>query len=129
MKSKVIKIFALLACVSAFVYIVMSPTKEEYARIHAAKQDIRRLDEEINEFKQKTGHFLGTEGWFLLLKNREVEENSFLNRILVRDGLPIDPWGNPYIYKYPGQKKEFDIISYGADGKAGGIGEGSDISN
>ncbi|MEJ2403692.1 MAG: type II secretion system protein GspG [Candidatus Thiodiazotropha sp.] len=124
-----IKIFALLACVLAFIYIVMSPTKEEYARIHAAKQDIRRLDDKIKEFRQTTGRFFGKEGWFSLLKNREVEENSFLNRILVRNGMPIDPWGNPYMYKYPGKTKEFDIISYGADGKAGGVGEDSDISN
>jgi general secretion pathway protein G len=51
------------------------------------------------------------------------------NTQLVRNGAPIDPWGNPYIYKYPGQKQDFDLISYGADGKTGGISDDSDISN
>ncbi len=70
-----------------------------------------------------------TEDWFSSLKKVEVEENSFLSRMLVRDGVPIDPWGNPYIFKYPGQKKEFDLVSYGADSEIGGFGEDSDISN
>jgi general secretion pathway protein G len=129
MKSKVIKILMTIACVSALIYIMISPTKEEYARMHAAKQDIRRLDEEIREYKRTTGHFVETKGWFASLKNVGVAKNSFLNRVFVHDGVPIDPWGNPYLYKYPGQKKVFDLISYGADGKIGGYGEDSDISN
>ncbi len=35
-----------------------------------------------------------------------------------------DPWGNPYVYEYPGQHTElgypYDIISYGRDGREGG---------
>ncbi len=34
--------------------------------------------------------------------------------------LPLDPWGNPYIYKFPGDHEDYDIISYGADGNPGG---------
>ena len=43
------------------------------------------------------------------------------------DGL-IDPWGQPYSYKIPGKSGEFEIISLGADGVAGGEGENADIS-
>ncbi len=129
MVNKLIKILMIVACVFALIYIMISPTKEEYARIHAAKQDIRRLDAKIKEFKQITGHFVEADSWFSALKDGLVESNYFLNRMLVRNGVPIDPWGNPYIYKYPGQKQDFDLISYGADGKAGGIGDDSDISN
>jgi general secretion pathway protein G len=39
-----------------------------------------------------------------------------------------DPWGRPFILLIPGQKNhDFDIISYGADGQAGGDGENADI--
>ena len=36
--------------------------------------------------------------------------------------VPVDPWGNPYIYKMPGSKDSttFELISWGEDGKAGG---------
>ncbi|MBN1435762.1 MAG: type II secretion system major pseudopilin GspG [Sedimentisphaerales bacterium] len=45
--------------------------------------------------------------------------------------IPKDPWGNDYIYQYPGERNErsFDIISYGADGREGGEGNDADIYN
>ncbi len=42
--------------------------------------------------------------------------------------IPLDPWGHPYEYKCPGEEgREYDIISYGADGTSGGEGENADI--
>ncbi len=41
--------------------------------------------------------------------------------------VPKDPWGNNYIYSYPGDHGDFDIISQGADGAAGGEKEDKDI--
>jgi len=39
-----------------------------------------------------------------------------------------DPWGKPYVLVVPGQKNvDFDVISYGADGKPGGEGENADV--
>ncbi|MFH1351309.1 MAG: type II secretion system major pseudopilin GspG, partial [Pseudomonadota bacterium] len=42
--------------------------------------------------------------------------------------VPMDPWGNPYIYKL-GEKGEYELISLGSDGAEGGEGEDADISN
>ncbi|HLO41043.1 MAG TPA: type II secretion system major pseudopilin GspG [Phycisphaerales bacterium] len=40
----------------------------------------------------------------------------------------VDPWGNQYILRIPGEKNvDFDIVSYGADGQPGGEGENADI--
>lgn len=41
----------------------------------------------------------------------------------------LDPWGNKFILKVPGEKNtfDFDIVSHGADGKPGGEGENADI--
>lgn len=47
----------------------------------------------------------------------------------LRKGLPDDPWGNPYVYEYPGKRGELDIFTYGADGAPGGSGENEDIGN
>jgi general secretion pathway protein G len=42
--------------------------------------------------------------------------------------IPRDPWGNEYQYKNPGENNlPFAIISFGADGKAGGEGEQADV--
>ncbi|HOJ51300.1 MAG TPA: type II secretion system major pseudopilin GspG [Syntrophales bacterium] len=43
--------------------------------------------------------------------------------------VPKDPWGNEYVYKCPGAHGEFDLSSYGADGKEGGEGVNRDINN
>lgn len=42
---------------------------------------------------------------------------------------PKDPWGRDYVYKFPGEHGPYDIMSYGADGQAGGEGENADITN
>ncbi len=44
--------------------------------------------------------------------------------------VPLDPWGNPYVYLSPGRRGEpFEIISYGSDGEPGGEGDAADISS
>lgn len=43
----------------------------------------------------------------------------------LRGDLPKDPWGNDYVYT-PGDS-DFDLMSYGADGVAGGEGDDADI--
>lgn len=47
--------------------------------------------------------------------------------------VPLDPWGNAYNYALPSATpssgRDYDVISYGADGKAGGTGVDADITN
>jgi general secretion pathway protein G len=43
--------------------------------------------------------------------------------------LEDDPWGNPYLYASPGQHGEFDLWSFGRDGKEGGQGPDADVTS
>ena len=45
----------------------------------------------------------------------------------IQGGLPNDPWGRPYIYRFPGENGEYDLLSYGADGEPGGEDQNADI--
>ena len=45
------------------------------------------------------------------------------------DKLPNDPWGNAYQFLNPGIKGEIDVLSFGADGQAGGEGKNADIGS
>jgi general secretion pathway protein G len=56
-----------------------------------------------------------------------AEEGLGAIRPYLKKELPNDPWGRPYVYRTPGQKGEFEIVSYGRDGKAGGSGDDADI--
>ena len=42
--------------------------------------------------------------------------------------VPLDPWGNPYVYRHPGQNHAYDLFSLGADGREGGEGDNAIIS-
>ena len=42
--------------------------------------------------------------------------------------VPLDPWGNPYAYTLESARK-YRIVSYGADGTAGGSGYDADIDS
>ena len=48
---------------------------------------------------------------------------------LEKKKIPPDPWGNPYVYVCPGLHGDFDLFSFGADGKEGGEGKDADINN
>lgn len=37
--------------------------------------------------------------------------------------IPKDPWGNDYVYQRSGSSDEYEILSYGEDGQAGGASE------
>jgi len=43
--------------------------------------------------------------------------------------IPADPWGNPYIYRCPGEKNAYDIISTARSGEEGGVGLDADVTN
>lgn len=41
--------------------------------------------------------------------------------------VPSDPWGHAYVYRQPGQQGEYDLLSYGRDGRPGGVDDAADI--
>ncbi|PIQ97308.1 MAG: type II secretion system protein GspG [Nitrospinae bacterium CG11_big_fil_rev_8_21_14_0_20_56_8] len=45
----------------------------------------------------------------------------------LKKNLPNDPWGNPFIYRSPGQHGDYDLYSLGADNAEGGEGNNMDI--
>ena len=56
-----------------------------------------------------------------------AEEGLVAIQPYLKKTLPNDPWGRPYVYRVPGHAGEYDVFSYGRDGKAGGTGEDADI--
>ena len=48
---------------------------------------------------------------------------------LEKGRVPVDPWGNTFVYLSPGVHGDYDIASYGADGVSGGDGKNGDINS
>lgn len=91
----------------------------------AAKAQIELIGQALDHYRLDTGSYPTTEqGLNALITNPGVEkwQGPYLKK-----GVPLDPWGKPYIYQYPGTHGDYDLYSYGRDGKPGGDGEDEDV--
>ena len=61
-----------------------------------------------------------------LVENTDSSSNWAGPYLKSKQGI-LDPWGRPYLYKMPGEDRNYDLMSYGADNKEGGDGENQDI--
>ena len=97
------------------------------SRVTAAKQQISDLQLALGSYKLDTGNFPTQEQGLAALRQQPSGVEQWHGPYLVKD-LGNDPWGHPYIYKFPGDHgDEPDIISYGADGQPGGTDLNADI--
>lgn len=102
--------------------------RPEQARRMKAKIDIRRIESTLALFKTDTGRFPTTsESLEVLVSNPGIKG---YNSDCYLDKVPLDPWGNRYLYLYPGvHSKDYDLESYGKDGEDGGTGNNADIES
>src|SRR5437879_6638943 len=87
-----------------------------------AKAQMDALEKALDQYRLDTGHYPSTELGLNALLQRPANEPKWAGPYLRRD-VPLDPWGKPYVYKSPGEKGAFDLLSYGKDGSPGGPGE------
>ncbi|MDP2167877.1 MAG: type II secretion system major pseudopilin GspG [Thermodesulfovibrionales bacterium] len=125
----VVFILSLLAAIVAPKLI----GRTDDARIAEAKVQIRNFETALKLFKLDTGFYPDTgQGLEALIEKPstgKIPGNYGEGGYLEQKKIPLDPWGNPYVYVSPGLNGDFDIISYGADGNEGGSGKDKDIAN
>ncbi len=98
------------------------------SEIKTARAQIDSLDKALDEYRLDTGHYPTTEQGLNALVVQPPNEPKWDGPYL-KKAVPNDPWGNPYVYRIPGEHGDFDLLSYGKDGQAGGAGEAADITN
>jgi len=98
------------------------------SEITTAKAQIDALEKAVDQYRLDTGHYPTTEMGLAALATRPQNEPKW-NGPYLRKDVPLDPWGKPYTYKQPGEKGDYDIVSFGKDGQPGGTGENADITN
>jgi general secretion pathway protein G len=103
------------------------------ARITQAKVQIRNFETGLKLFKLDNGFYPSTEQGLGSLVEKpvsgQIPQRYREGGYLEQKKLPLDPWGNPYIYISPGINGDYDLISYGADGREGGDGKNADINS
>ncbi|MEM9838284.1 MAG: type II secretion system major pseudopilin GspG [Pseudomonadota bacterium] len=103
----------------------------ERARVQTARTQIDRLETALQQYRLDNQSYPSQQqGLFALVEMpnglRRPERYAPGGYI---DNLPRDPWDNPFVYIYPGEFGDFDLISYGADGRPGGEGLDADIGS
>jgi general secretion pathway protein G len=86
------------------------------SEVQVAKAQIESFEKALDQYRLEKRRYPTT------------EEGLEAIRPYLRKSLPNDPWGRAYVYRAPGQKSEYEIVSYGRDGKAGGSGDDADIA-
>ena len=95
------------------------------SRQAAAQSPIELFGVALDNFRLDVGRYPTTsEGLDALQKN---PGNDRWDGPYLKKEIPPDPWGKPYAYKSPGEHGEYDVVSYGGDGAAGGDDENADI--
>ena len=98
------------------------------SQVKVAKAQIDALDKALDQFRIDMGRYpTSEEGLQALVENPNSDPNW--SGPYLKKGVPMDPWGRPYVDEEPGTHSEFDLISYGKDGRPGGSGEDADITN
>lgn len=123
----VIVIIGLLATV---VTLNVLPSQDR-AMVEKARADVALLEQALDNYRLENLAYPRTEDGLQALvkppaslaRPERYRQGGYIRR------LPNDPWGNPYQYVFPGRSGRFDVYSFGADGVAGGEGDGADIGN
>jgi general secretion pathway protein G len=127
---EIMVVVAILAILAALVVPrVMGRTDE--AKRTAAKVQIRNIEGGLQLYKLDNGVYPSTEQGLKALVDKPTtgvipkkwKPEGYLAKV------PDDPWGNIYKYVSPVPKGDYEIISFGTDGEAGGEGKNADITN
>lgn len=98
------------------------------SEVTIAKAQIVALEKALDTLRIDVGRFPTTEEGLAALTVKSAAMSKWNGPYLKKD-VPLDPWGQAYIYRSPGNKNDIDIVSLGKDGQLGGTGEAADISN
>lgn len=92
-----------------------------------AMAQMEALSKALDTYRLDIGHYPTSEQGLAALVIKPNDETRW-NGPYLQKKVPLDPWGKPYIYRFPGQSGDFDLVSYGQDGQAGGQDAAADIT-
>ena len=122
---ELIVVIALIAVIAA----VVAPnllSKAGEANHKSAVVQLEKISNAVELYRLETGQY-PQQLSDLVERPRDVERWN--GPYIRKQSQLLDPWGNELILTVPGEGHNFDLMSYGADGRAGGDGDAADITN
>ena len=101
--------------------------RTEQAQLTAAHTQISTFGTALNAYEIDNGRYPSGQDGLRQLVVQPPDLTTWRGPYLMSD-IPLDPWGHPYIYEYPGRinTSGYDIVSMGPDGQPG---TADDITN
>ena len=100
-----------------------------HAKVQTAKIEIKNLAVAIDLLHLDIGRYPTQEEGLTILQKQPPGLDTWKGPYLDKQNSLNDPWGTPYVYRFPGTHGEYDMYSLGADKAEGGTGEDADITN
>jgi len=97
--------------------------RADEAKVQATKVQMKNIGQALKLYRLQHGKYPNSSEGLQVLATAGSGGKRYL------DAIPKDPWGHAYVYLSPGVHGDFDILSYGVDGQAGGSGMDADIGN
>ncbi len=99
------------------------------AKTDSAGIQITQLSTVLDLYRLEVGRYPNEGEGLQALIERPIEAANWNGPYVKKAESLVDPWGRPYIYRYPGKSGEYDLYSLGADGQEGGSGEDQDVTS
>ena len=92
-----------------------------------ARAQIESFHRALASYRLDVGAFPSTEEGLAALVAKPAAAGKW-NGPYLSKAVPPDPWGHAYVYRTPGARSDYDLVSYGKDGQPGGSGEAADLT-
>jgi len=99
------------------------------SKAKAAKIQIESFGSALDLYYLDNGRYPTTSEGLAALVQRSGTSRTWNGPYLKGSVVPTDPWGQPYLYRSPGEHGPYDVVSYGSDGQEGGTGTAADITS
>ena len=128
-----VEILVVLVILGLLVSVV-APTvlnQADAARVQKVYADFASIESALKLYRLDNHVYPSTEQGLEALVTASALDPQPLNfkRGGYLERLPRDPWGRVYVYLSPGDQREFDLFSLGADGLTGGEEQNADLAN
>ena len=125
-----IELLVVMVIIALFAAIVGTRVGRnvDKAKQVAAKSQISEYESALDQFKLDVGRYPSNEEGLSALRAKPENAPNWDGPYLKKE-VASDPWGRPYVYRFPGTHGDFDLLSYGADGQQGGEANNEDITN
>ena len=98
------------------------------SEVKVARAQIEGLSKSLDQYRIDIGRYPSTQQGLEALVAKPADEPKWAGPYLAKK-VPPDPWGNAYRYVAPGEHGDYDLQSFGHDGRPGGTGEDADLTS